>query len=280
MGQHNLFNPTRQFCYMEFETLNITKDGNLGKVILDSGTERNAMTSTMFSELRYAFEHFRFAEDIRCILLTGEGEYFSVGAELKGTKDKLDVSDAERRSIVHTDQENLHNAMLHIREAPKPVIAGVNGPAAGGGLGIAIACDITYISDDAFMSYAFSRIGLSDAATTYFLPRLLGFKEAFHFAIRSPRVDAEDSVSMGLANEVLDSSDFDTKVTNIAREVANGPTIAFGYTKELMSRSFDRPLRTHLGEEEKAILEEVVTQDFEEGLRAFIEQREPEFEGK
>jgi len=265
---------------MEHDTITLKTDGNLGKIQLNLPESRNAMSSLMFKELNDSLKALRFDSNVRCILITGSGEYFSVGAELKETKEKLDVDDDKRRGLVYDDQRNFHEMIYHIRETPIPIIAGVNGPAAGGGFGVAISCDLTILSEDAHMTYAFSRIGLSDAGTTYFLPRLVGLKKAMDIVIRNQTISPEEAVDMGLATETKPPETFIEDVENLAKEISEGPTKAYGYTKKLMAKSMDRSLRRQLGMEEDAILEEVMSADFEEGIEAFVEGRDPDFIGK
>ncbi len=266
---------------MSYEELTCDRKNGLTEIRLKRSERRNSLAPSVIKELKETFENHRNDPDTRAILLTGSGDYFSVGADLKEAAEWAGEDKSEGLLEFRKSTEELHTVIIDIRRSPKPVIAGVNGPAAGAGLGLALAPDITLISDDAFLEFAYTKIALSgDAGTTFLLPRLVGMKKAKDLALRSPRIDPEDAVEMGLASEVIPSDDFEGRVREIAEDLASGPTKSLAMIKELINKSYNNTLESQLEDEEDFMIEALDSEDFIEGISTFLEKGEPDFKGK
>lgn len=266
---------------MAFKKISCEKVESILEIKLDSPENMNALTPTMLEELKDTFEMQWENKKIRAVTLVGSGDSFCVGADvsifgkmLEEDKDKVQIE------LKSKFLKKLHSIITEIQRIPKPIVAGVNGPAVGAGLSLALACDITLISDKAFMSYAYTKIGLTgDGGSTFFLPRIVGKKKALDLAMRSPRISAKEAVDLGLASEVIPSENFRDSVRELGMELANGPTMALGLVKGLIRQSFDKSLESQLKDEEEAMMEAAGTSDFEEGVRAFLKKKAPHFKG-
>lgn len=266
---------------MSYEELACERENGLTEIRLERPERRNSLTPAIIEELKNAIEKHRNDPDTRAILIIATGDYFCVGADLKETAEWAGEDKEKGLLAFRRSTEKVHQVILDIRRSSKPVIAGLNGPAAGAGLGLALAPDVTLISDDAFLEFAYSKIGLTgDAGTTFFLPRLVGLKKALDLAFRSPRIDPKEAVEMGLASEVIPSDAFEEKTRKIAKSLAKGPTKAFGMIKELMRKSYGNTLESQLENEEDFMIEALNSDDFIEGVRAFLEKDEPDFKGE
>lgn len=265
---------------MSYEEISCKSLGNLMELTFERPEQMNSLTPTMIEELNDALQNQREEPETRAIILTGSGDAFCAGADVSNFKEMLEKEDTKFQIEFRKEIESLHTFTREIHRTPKPIIAGVNGSAAGAGLSLAIACDLTLISEGSSMSYAYSRIGLTgDGGATFSLPRIVGTKKALELAFKSPRIKGEEAVELGLANEVLPAENFREKVREVGRELADGPTVAFGLMKDLLRRSPDRALEKQLEYEKEAMAEAARTSDFEEGVKAFLEKENPDFTG-
>ncbi|QSG02682.1 enoyl-CoA hydratase/isomerase family protein [Natranaeroarchaeum sulfidigenes] len=260
----------------EYEHVSVKRDGGVGYLRMDRADAYNAMNEMMAGEIRDAsIELMETDDDVRCTVLTGAGEWFNTGADLSQLEG--DESDGRRLRDLAS---RIHTAVQHIATAPKPAVAGVNGVAAGAGFGLAMAADIVVVSEDARFEFAYPRLGLSgDGGITHFLPDLVGHRRAREIVLLDEPIDAEKAVELGLATEVVPASSFDDRVEELASELANGPTRAFGATKRLLTNSHTRSLDDHLDAETNTIARLAGTDDYARGHEAFFEESEPEFEG-
>jgi 2-(1,2-epoxy-1,2-dihydrophenyl)acetyl-CoA isomerase len=175
--------------------------------------------------------------------------------------------------------EYLHSAISEFKRAPKPFIAAVDGAAAAGGFGIAMACDLVYASERATFEWAYGKTALTGAeSSTFFLPRLVGLRKALELAFCNPRLDARAACALGLINQVLPTEGFAQKVRAIAEEIAAGPAHAFAITKSLLHRAAAAAqLDFHLDQELESLARVADEREFAEGLAAFLEKRVPQF---
>ncbi len=213
---------------------------------------------------------------IRAIVLIGSGKAFCAGQDLK------EVTTPELNPGFKKILEEHYNPIItRIRKIEKPVIAAVNGVAAGAGANIALACDIVLASERASFIQAFSKIGLiPDSAGTFFLPRLIGFQKASALMMLGDKVSAEDAEKLGMVYKMFSAEDFEAEVQVMAEKLAQMPTKALGMTKRLLNQSLTNTLTEQLDFESKLQIEAAQSDDYAEGVAAFVEKRKPEFKGK
>jgi 2-(1,2-epoxy-1,2-dihydrophenyl)acetyl-CoA isomerase len=206
-------------------------------------------------------------------VITGAGKGFCAGQDLK-------EFGAVSASISDALEQTYHPNVRLVRSLAKPVIAAVNGPAAGAGLSFACACDIRVASSTATFVPGFVGIGLvPDAGGTWFVHRLLGFARAFEWMSTNQRLSADEALAWGLVSEVIDADRFEDRVAELAAEWASRATLAIGRTKQLFEHAFAAGLEAQLSLEARLQQESVGTADFSEGVNAFLEKRAPEFTG-
>lgn len=211
---------------------------------------------------------------VRAIVITGEGKAFCAGQDLA---EATDPNGPAMRDIVN---EHYNPIILRIRNIEKPIIAAVNGVAAGAGANIALACDITIAKESASFIQAFSKIGLiPDSGGTFFLPRIIGAQKALALMMTGEKVSARAADDMGMIYKAVDDEAFNTEVDKIANMLAQMPTRGFGLTKKAVNQSFTNNLEQQLKVEEELQTEAGQTHDFKEGVNAFLEKRSPIFIG-
>ncbi len=259
------------------EHVDVERDGAVGTITMARPDAYNALSEAMAGDLRDAvIELADSDDDVRCVVLTGVDDWFNTGADLTALEG--DESDGRRLRALAS---RLHAAIRHMATAPKPVIAGVNGTAAGAGFGLAMAADLVVVSEDARFEYAYPRLGLSgDGGITYLLPELVGHRRAREIALMDAPIDAERAVDFGLATEVVPASSFEDRVEELADEMASGPTRAFGATKRLMANSHGRTFDEHLEAEADTIARLAGTDDYARGHEAFFGDEDPDFRGE
>ena len=220
---------------------------------------------------------------IRAVVLTGTGRAFSAGADVREMASVLGAQgpDGLVRSIRRLVDAVHWLVVLPMRQLPKPIIGAINGEAVGGGLGLALACDIRIASEDARLVMAFPGIGASaDSSTMYMLPRLIGQARALEMYFLNEHVDARRAMELGLFSAVVPPAELTAKADELAHKLASGPTLAYARAKQLVNDTWDWSLREHLLSEGDAITESSGTADFREGIRAFVEKRPPLFKGQ
>lgn len=236
----------------------------------------NSFNRQMSLELQRALDDAASDNAVRCILLTGSGKAFCAGQDLK------EVTTPELHPGFRTILEEHYNPIIQrIRTIEKPIVAAVNGVAAGAGANIALACDIVLAAESASFIQAFSKIGLvPDSGGTFFLPRLIGFQRAMALCMLGDKVGANDALHMGMIYKTFPDDAFKVESTKIAEALAQMPTKALGLTKRLMNRSLTHDLNEQLQMEGILQIEAAQTHDYAEGVKAFVEKRKPVFEGK
>jgi len=214
--------------------------------------------------------------EVRAIVLSGNGKAFCAGQDLKEVTDP-DLNPGFKKIL----EEHYNPIITRIRSIKKPILAAVNGVAAGAGANIALACDIVIAHEKVSFIQAFSLIGLvPDSAGTFFLPRLIGFQKASALAMLGDKVTAQEAERLGMIYKVMPIEDFDLHVNKIALKLANMPTKALGLIKELFNQSMSNTLEEQLALESKLQIEAAQSEDYAEGVAAFIGKRKPEFKGK
>jgi 2-(1,2-epoxy-1,2-dihydrophenyl)acetyl-CoA isomerase len=229
------------------------------------------MALQLISELNQAEKN----TNIRAILLTGIGKAFCAGQDLA---EAIDPNGPGIKKIV---EEHYNPIILKIRAIEKPVICAVNGVAAGAGANIALACDIVYVGQSASFIQAFSKIGLiPDSGGTYTLPRLVGLNLASALMITGDKLLAQDAVNYGMAYKLFEDATLFEQALASAINVAAMPTKAIGLTKRLLNQTYSNNLQQQLNFEKEAQVESANSYDYQEGVKAFLEKRKPEFKGE
>ena len=214
-------------------------------------------------------------EKVRAIVITGNGKAFCAGQDLK------EVTDTELNPGFRKILDEHYNPIIQkIRTIEKPIVAAVNGVAAGAGANIALACDVVVASESSSFIQAFSKIGLiPDSAGTFFLPRLIGFQKASALMMLGDKVTSQDALQMGMIFKIYPTGLFEEEVMSLASTLAQMPTKAIGLTKRLLNQSMTNNLEQQMALESDLQIEASSSNDYKEGVTAFVEKRIPEFKG-
>ena len=273
--------------------IRIDRDGAVGVITIDRRSRFNSLDVETARDLRRAALQMARDAAVRAVVLAGTGGAFCSGADLKyiasgGTADDLGYLLPAARDVpagfgerFKQILEYLHSTISEIRRAPKPFIAAVDGIAAAGGFGLAMACDLVFASPRSAFEWAYGRTGLTGAeSSTFLLPRLVGFRRTMELMLLNPRLDAHQALSDGLITAVLPAESFDREIMATARTLASGPTRAFATAKALLNQAagIDR-LDFHLDQELQHLVRSADSPEFHEGLAAFLEKRPPDFAG-
>jgi len=255
--------------FIQFEQI-----GTIGKITLNRPDKFNSFVREMALALQAQLLACADDDSIRAILLTGEGKAFCAGQDLA---EAIDDNGIELQKIV---SEHYNPIIKQIRTIEKPVIAAINGVAAGAGANIALACDITIASEEASFIQAFSKIGLiPDSGGTFFLPRIIGMQRATALMMLGDKVSATDAVAMGMIYQAVPAAELAETSLKLATKLGNMPTKGLGLTKRLLNESFTNDLDTQLQREDDIQTIAGQTYDYNEGVQAFLEKRKPEFKG-
>lgn len=231
-------------------------------------------------------------KSVRAVVLTGDGGIFCSGADLKYIRDGGDDADLDYLvpgaghggygATFKQILEYIHSTISEIRRAPKPFIAAVDGPAAAGGLGIALCCDLVIASERAWFEWAYFKTGLSGAeSSTFFLPRIVGFHKAMELALLGPRLSAREALELGLVNRVVPDAQLLEQAVELARTLSRAPMSAVAAAKALVNRASGMErLDVHLDAELAELERSANSRDFAEGIDAFFAKRAPQFGGR
>ena len=248
-------------------------DGVL-KLSLNRPDKFNSFNRTMALELQQWLDKAAGDNTIRCVLLTGEGKAFCAGQDLS------EAIDPQGPGIKNIVEEHYNPIILKIRNLEKPVVCAVNGVAAGAGANIALACDVILAAQSASFIQAFSKIGLiPDSGGTFFLPRIVGFQKALALAMLGEKINATDALQMGMVYKVMLDENIQHEAMQIAEVLANMPTKALGLTKKLFNQGLVNSLEKQLQAEGAEQITAAATNDYKEGVNAFLEKRKPVFKG-
>ena len=261
-------------------------EDNISLITLNRPEARNAMSGGMTRGLAQALEEAETNPDVRAVVITGAGGAFCAGGDVKGMASGGDGGAGNRQATlderIHLQRLNQRATAGRIHLMPKPVLASLPGPAAGAGLGLALAADLRIMADSAFITSAFAKVGFSgDYGGSYFLSLLVGQGKAREIYFLSDRVTSEECLNLGIANKVVPAAELESATLDLARRLAEGPPVAYRYMKENFNRiaqgaaaldclDLEATHHVHAG----------LTDDHKNAARAFVEKTQPVFEGK
>jgi 2-(1,2-epoxy-1,2-dihydrophenyl)acetyl-CoA isomerase len=264
--------------YRQYETVNLYRHGAAATLELNRPERLNAWNDQFSLDLLAAIREVTDTDGIRAVLVTGAGRAFSSGADLKEAADGAESS--VRRDVYRVLTERYHPLITGIRRMPKPVIAGVNGPAAGIGLSLALACDLVVAASSAFFQLAFVNIGLvPDGGSSLLVPSRVGFARAAELAMLGERLDARTALDWGLINRVWPDEEFPAQTRALLDRLAAGATKSYAGTKRQLNRWLYAQMDEQLAFEAGIQREMAGSADFAEGVAAFAEKRAPRFTG-
>jgi 2-(1,2-epoxy-1,2-dihydrophenyl)acetyl-CoA isomerase len=252
------------------------KDG-IGWLTLNRPESLNALSFEMTDLLIKHTAEFEKDAGVRCVVIRGAGTHFMAGGDIKGFHKSLTENKAQHLAGFEMRVVKAHQTIYQIRRMQKPVLASVQGAAAGFGLSLILNCDLAIASDDAFFTLAYRHIGLSaDGGATYFLPRVVGERKALEIALLGERFSAAEAKDNNILNWVVPKAE----TAKMARKLADGPTFALGVAKRLIRTSFDNSWDEHSHREAEGLAACAATEDHLEGLSAFLEKRKAAFKGR
>ena len=264
---------------MESNTVRLEKSESVATITLNRPEKMNAYNSIMLRELLSILGDIASDDSIRAVIITGEGRAFCAGADVQDVDAllSLQVEMSEDQDILKL----LNRAVLAIRQMPKPVVAAVNGVAAGGGANLALACDIIMASEKARLAENFINIGLiPDGGGTFFLPERIGYHRSAEIFFTGRILSAQEALDMGLYNRILAHEEVMKTAWELARDLAARPTRAISACKSVLNREAVPRLKANLEDEARNQRAMVLTDDAREGITAFTEKRKPVFKGR
>ncbi len=264
---------------MPHETLIVEEHDHITKITLNRPDALNAINDKMGEELLSTLKEAEKSVTIRCLVVTGAGRAFSAGEDVSGLKDRYGAG--EHPSLGDHLRKKYHPIITRIRNIEKPIIARLNGIAAGSGASIALACDIRVASEEAGLKQAFIGVGLvPDSGSSYFLTRMVGPGKALELIMTGKTIPAKEAEQLGLINKVVPAAELDKHTDELAHRLATGPTKALGLSKRIVNRVTSLELPEAL--EYEAYNQDIAgkTSDHLEAVKAFLEKRQPKFSGK
>jgi 2-(1,2-epoxy-1,2-dihydrophenyl)acetyl-CoA isomerase len=266
------------------EDLRAEIDGGVAVITMNRPDRRNAFSHAMVSALGAVLARVETDDAVGCVVLTGAGGAFCAGGDVKSMAaappaDRGDGGSPD--ALIHRQRLNQRATSGRLWSMPKPTIAAIGGPAAGAGLSLALACDLRYAVPGAVLTTAFAKVGFAgDYGGTWFLTRLVGSSKAKELYYFSERLSAEDARALGIINAIFPPADFEREVMERARRLAQGPSIAYRYMKENLNRAVSGELGDCMDLEVTHHVHTGLTQDHREAAQAFMDKREPRFQGR
>ena len=255
--------------------VNLHKEYGVGYISFNRPDKYNSFNREMALAIQAYLQDCADDENVRCIYITGSGKAFCAGQDL------AEAIDSQGPGLEKIVREHYNPIIMLLRNIEKPIVAAVNGVAAGAGANIALACDIVVATESASFIQAFSKIGLiPDSAGTFFLPRLIGMQRAAALMMTGDKVSAADAVSMGMIYKTFADDVFEAESKKLATTLATMPTKGIGLTKRLLNQSYSNNLTQQLEMEKELQVAASETEDYREGVNSFLEKRKPVFKGR
>jgi 2-(1,2-epoxy-1,2-dihydrophenyl)acetyl-CoA isomerase len=262
---------------MSYDKITVQISDGIATITLNRPEAFNALDMQLAHEFHSAIITCSEDEAVRVVVITGNGRAFCAGGDVKSFCEKIDTIGTHVKLLT----TELHGAVSRMVRMPKPTITAINGVAAGGGMSLALAGDLVLATESARFTMAYTQIGASpDGSSSFFLPRLVGVKRALELTFLNPVLSARQALEWGLVNRVFADDQFRQEVQQIARQLAQGPTQAYGRAKTLFYSSTSETLETQMEHEAQSIAASGKTLDFREGIFAFVEKRQPTFQGR
>lgn len=256
----------------------LEKKDCVGIITLNRPDKLNAFNDELTSKLKDTLKDIERDVTIKAVILTGSGRGFCSGQDLQ---DRDLRQKGQRPSLGISIRQRYNPIILKIRSIEKPVIAAINGVAAGAGASLAFACDFRIAADDAYFVQSFTKVGLiPDSGSTFFLPRLIGITKSFELMLTADKLDASEAMRLGILNKIVPGTKLMDEAQALAKRLTAGPSLAYGLTKRAVNRAIFPDIEELL--EYEASLQEIAgrSDDFEEGVKAFVEKREPAYKGR
>ena len=261
---------------MDYQTLNFDVDSGVATITLNRPEALNAMSPAMAKELHELALQIDAKKSVRAVILTGTGKAFCAGGDLGA----FVAAGEQARTLILQMTGDLHLALSRLSRNRAPVIAAVNGTAAGAGFSLAMAADLAIAEEQAVFTMAYTNAGLSpDGSSTYFMPRKIGDRRTRELMLTNRLLTAPEALDWGVVNQVVEGGGALAAARVMATGMAQGPTEAYAQVKRLLDSSFSQSLETQMELEARAIADQVASVDGQEGMLAFVEKRKPQFRG-
>ncbi len=260
---------------MSFEAIIYEVKDGVAYITLNRPDVFNAFNDQQSFELQDALKQAERDKDVRVLVLSGAGKAFCSGQDLKA------ISGSKNRSLSDSLYKRYNPIIRSMRNMPKPIIARLNGVAAGAGCSLALACDMIVASENASLIEVFVNVGLVlDSGSSYFLPRIVGSQKAFEWSTMGTKVSAQEAFNLGIINRICKAEELDEEVKKLTDYYSKAPTKAIGMMKKMLNKASHSDLETML--EYEAFCQEIAgkSEDYKEGVTAFNEKRKPEFKGE
>lgn len=260
------------------DTILLSRDGPVATLTLNRPATLNTLDAAMVDALVTHTAALAADESVRCVVVNGAGKHFMAGGDIRTFAEHLDLAPAERQERLTAMVARVHVGIENLQRMPHPVVASVHGAVAGFGLSLMCACDLAIAADSAYFTSAYRHIAVTpDGGCTYTLPRLVGAKKAMEFVLLGERFGAEEALRLGLVNRIVPEAELKSATSALVGTLVAGPVLAIRNGKRLINQSREHSLSAQLRAEAISFGACSATDDFVEGIRAFLEKRAPRF---